>query len=203
MRCSAQPVPHCLTYGEHELAIDARSTLLPAFAGRHGFVAQEGSIALHLADLDLVLEIPSPLPARFREVAAGTACSNLTKGAIELHDRLFPGTHSPGSYLFGQVDERHDRFVADREGTVVGYVATELQHDGSLYVDYLGVDETSRGQGIGRALVATAVRARASEVSHAHLTVRASNTSARRIYASLGFVEERAIVPYRLGFTLA
>jgi hypothetical protein len=36
-----------------------------------------------------------------------------------------------------------------------------------------------------------------------HLTVRASNVAARRVYARCGFAEERELVPWRRGFTVA
>ncbi len=180
-------------FGEHELAVDARSRLLGRFAERNGFQAEEGSAALRVSDLHI--EVPS-------SSGAIVAANGTDPDAIALHDAIFPGTHSTGEYLFGLADDRHDRFVARLDGDVVGYVATELQHDGSLYVDFLGVSDACRGQGIGRALVATAIRARADDATHAHLTVRASNAAARRLYASLGFVEDLVLIPHRIGFTL-
>lgn len=179
---------------EHELVVDARSAVLERFARRHGFVAGDGSVALRLDDLDIdVQEVDAVISA---------ASSSSEAEAIALHDKIFPGTHATGEYLFGLTGERHDRWVARRVGEVVGYVATEMQHDGSIYVDYLGVAVAGRGQGIGRALVATALRARADEATHAHLTVRVSNVPARRLYASLGFVDDVVLVPHRIGFTL-
>lgn len=180
-------------YVEQELAIDARSGLLRRFAERAGFRAEEGSAVLRLSDLNV--DIPSA--SATIERVAGTDAR-----AVELHDAIFAGTHSTGDYLFSLTGDRHDRYIARLDDAVVGYVATELQHDGSLYVDYLGVDNASRGRGLGRALVATAIRARADDATHAHLTVRASNDAARRLYTSLGFVEELMLIPYRSGFTL-
>jgi GNAT superfamily N-acetyltransferase len=180
-------------FHEHELAIDARSSLLQRFAERNGFQAEEGSAALRMSDLHI--EVPSCS-------ATIEAAKSIDPEAMALHDLIFPGTHLTGEYLFGRASDRHDRFVALHEGDVVGYVATELQHDGSLYIDYLGVSGSCRGQGIGRALVGTAIRARADDATHAHLTVRTSNAVARRLYASLGFVEDLILIPHRVGFTL-
>ena len=179
---------------EHELAIDARSSWLQRFAERNGFQAEEGSVVLRLSDLQI--EVPGS------SVRIEAAAESIDSEVVALHDAIFPGTHSTGAHLFGLTGGRHDRFVARHEGDVVGYVATEVQHDGSLYIDYVGVSDASCGQGIGRALVGTAIRARADEATHAHLTVRVSNTAARELYASLGFVEELVLVPHRLGFTL-
>lgn len=180
-------------FAEHELAIDARSSVLAHFAERNGFQSDEGSVALRCTDL----RVSAPAcPASIGIAALGDA------DAIALHDRVFPGTHSTGERLFGQAGEQFDRFVARIDGEVVGYVATELQHDGALYIDFIGVSSTCRDQGVGRALVATAMGARAAEATHAHLTVRTSNTSARHLYASLGFVDDVVLTPYRIGFTL-
>jgi ribosomal protein S18 acetylase RimI-like enzyme len=46
------------------------------------------------------------------------------------------------------------------------------------------------------------MQARHGDATHAHLTVRSANDAARRLYASLGFTEERVLVPMRRGFTL-
>lgn len=181
------------TFREHEMAADVRSTLLPRFAQRQGFRSDEGSAALRIDDL----HVEVPAVAALIEVGGQRDAD-----AIALHDAIFPGTHSTGEALFGATGKRHDRYVARLDGVVVGYVATEMEHDGSLYIDFLGVSDACRGQGIGRALVATAIRARADDATHAHLTVRESNATARRLYASLGFVEDLVIIPHRIGFTI-
>ncbi len=182
-----------LDFDEHELAIDSRSSFLARFAERNGFGTAEGSAVLRAAVL--AVEVPGSLAT----IEAG---SSIDVEAIALHDQIFAGTHSTGERLFGLDGDRHDRFVARVGREVVGYVVTELQHDGSLYIDYLGVSEAARGQGIGRALIATAMNARAHEASHADLTVRTSNIAARQMYASLGFIEDLVLTPYRIGFTI-
>ena len=186
-------------HDEEELVGDVRSDLLARFAERQGFAAQEASVSLRVEVLDPA--DPAPGEGIERLTEASSATDAVTEAAA-LHDRLFPGTHTDGRHLFGEIGVKHDRFVARRAGVVVGYVATEVHADRSLYVDYVGVDAEHRGGGIGRSLVAAALRARAGSVTHAHLTVRASNASARRLYESLGFVEDVVLVPYRRGFTL-
>jgi ribosomal protein S18 acetylase RimI-like enzyme len=180
-------------FDEHELALDSRSSFLTRFAERNGFGAAEGSAVLRASGL--AVDVPKS-PAT---IDAGNPSD---AEAIALHDQIFPGTHSTGGRLFGLAGDRHDHFVARIEGEVVGYVVTELQYDGSLYIDYLGVSEACRGQGVGGALVATAMNARAHEASHADLTVRTSNSAARRLYALLGFTEDLVLIPYRIGFTI-
>ncbi|WP_394939119.1 hypothetical protein, partial [uncultured Ilumatobacter sp.] len=114
-------------FPEHELAIDARSSWLQRFAERNGFQAEEGSVVLRLSDLHI--EVPGS------SVRIEAAEESIDAEVVALHDAIFPGTHSTGAHLFGLTGGRHDRFVARHEGDVVGYVATEVQHDGSLYID--------------------------------------------------------------------
>ena len=179
---------------EHEFAIDERSALLQRFAERHGFVAHEGSVVLNTASM----------------LGAATAPNNAVMELAEkhhdavaaLHDQIFPGTHTPGALLVSQTDPRHQRCVVVVDGDVIGYVATTLENDQSLYVDYLGVAAEHRAAGWGRMLITAAMRAQHEDATHAHLAVRSGNAAARRLYASLGFTEERVLVPMRRGFTL-
>lgn len=120
-----------------------------------------------------------------------------------LHDALFPGTHTTGERLVTGADERHVRLAAALGGEVVGYVAVERQPDGAGYIDYLGVSPSRRRRGVGAVLVRAGVRAlRDIGCTECSLTVREDNDGARALYRRLGFVEERVIVPLRIGFTL-
>ena len=89
------------------------------------------------------------------------------------------------------------------DGATAGYVAFEIQADGTGYIDYLGVKPDARRRGLARALVADACRELAAEgVQRVHLTVRADAPCAVDLYRSVGFTEERVIAPSRYGFTL-
>lgn len=187
-------------YGEHECAFDDRSVALASFADRHGFVANAASAVLATPTFDNVARTP--------DHGVITIDERHHRSVIALHDDVFAATHTPGAKLVA-TDDSHVRLVIEDDdsgrgaGLVVGYVATEMQSDGSLYIDYLGVAEDRRGEGFGRRLVAEAMRrGAASGATHAHLTVRTANESARRLYHSLGFIEQRILVPYRRGFTL-
>lgn len=180
-------------FAEHEMAFDESSSVLSRFAERNGFFREESSASLRTSNLDVFVPDTS---VRIEPVVGPVP------ELIELHDRLFPNTHSPGVELFDRYDDRHVRLVAHVGSDLVGYVATEIQHDGSLYVDFIGVHEDWRQQGIGRSLLATAMRQGAAPGRNAHLTVRSSNKSAQRLCSSLGFAQESVIVPYRRGFTL-
>lgn len=183
-------------YGEQELAVDSRSSAFEEFAARHDFAPDPGSVLLHL-DRGALAGAPTTV-VDVEPVGPGTA-----DAVAALHDELFVGTHTTGAALVRQADDRKPRYVATASGEVVGYVATEFQPDGSLYVDFLGVAVAHRGRGIGRRLVHQAVeRGFAAGATHATLTVREANPAARALYASLGFTEQRILRPYRRGFTL-
>lgn len=178
---------------EEELAADDRNALVWRFAQRHGFVPEEASVALKRHDVGATR---SPADAvRAFEPADAAAMARL-------HDTLFPGTHTLGSQL-AAADRHGIRLVAEIDRTVIGYVIVEIQPDASGYIDYVGVEPTARGRGVGRSLVGAALEELGRRgVDAAHLTVRESNDHARRLYRSLGFVEDRVLRPYRKGFAL-
>ncbi len=168
-----------------EFAPDARNTVQADLATDLGYGPREASAILAL-DLTTWEDPPDavtvlPLDTEDRDDVAA------------LHDRLFPGTHTPGRRLVR--DDGTSVLVVGEPP--VGYVATQVQGDGSVYVDFLGVDPGARGRGYGRALVAAALRRAAADgVDRAYLTVRVGNAGARALYASLGFDEERIAQPF-------
>lgn len=118
-----------------------------------------------------------------------------------LHDELFPGTHTTGATL---VDAPRTTVLVARDGgDVVGYVAGEVDPDGSGYLDYVGVAPTARRRGIASALIAAQLAHwHDAGLGRAFLTVREDAVGARALYLGLGFVEERVVVPWRRGFDL-
>lgn len=178
---------------EEEMAIDTAFDLARDWAAPHGFVAEEGSLALNL-DHQIA---PSSVPVR-------PVTPDDVATVAPLHDDLFPGTHIVGERLVLGADELHPRLVVERDGELLGYVAVEVQPDGIGYVDFLGVVPSARGQGLGAGLVRAGVAAlHELGCTRVHLTVRAGNVAARSLYAGLGFAEDRVIVPLRKGFSLA
>lgn len=170
-----------------EFAPDSRNTWLAGLASALGYEQRPASAILGLELHDWVDDTDAPhvheLDAEDRDVVAA------------LHDRLFPGTHTPGR-----------RLVRDENTLVLvvgeppcAYVATQDQEDGSLYIDFLGVDPDHRRRGLARDLLTAALdRAVGRDVDRAYLTVYETNTAARALYAGLGFEEERIAQPFIL-----
>jgi ribosomal protein S18 acetylase RimI-like enzyme len=183
-------------HDEHEIAVDRASTLFATLADQQGFVGQEGSLVLRLDRLHDVEPVTS---TSIHPITAGDPAAD---DVAALHDETFPGTHSTGEMLLRDVDADHVVYAAVDSDSVIGYVAVESQLGGSFYIDYLGVATDQRQRGIGRNLVVVALGNAPADRTHANLTVREGNVGARRLYASLGFTEERILAPYRLGFTI-
>jgi ribosomal protein S18 acetylase RimI-like enzyme len=178
---------------EEEMAVDARFERYRSWAARHGLVEEEGS---HVLRLDGTVEGPS---RSVREISDADH-----PAVIRLHDDLFGGTHTTGEQLVAGHDAEHRRLVVESDGDVVGYVAVDVEPDGSGYVDYVGVDPAHRRRGLGADLVrAGVVELLGLGADGVGLTVRADIVGARDLYVSLGFDEERFVVPLRRGFSLA
>ena len=182
--------------GEEEFAVDERFTRLIDWAIRAGFDRDPGS---HV--MNLVGSVGAPTGA-VRELASADH-----EFVAELHDQLFPGTHTSGRQLVDGHDGSHRRLVLetdDADRSVVGYVAVERQPGGAGYIDYLGVATDARGRGHGAELV----RGGVAELERigalgVNLTVREDAPGVRDLYRSLGFEVERTVVPLRRGFRLS
>lgn len=185
------------TVTQEELGPDDRNTFVAELAQARGFEPDDASVVLTREALGgdgAEADGPSitPFAEEHRQAVAA------------LHEHCFAGAHLPGE----RIDEGEHRLVlvaTDAQDGLLGYVAANRETDGSGYIDFVGVAEEARGRGIGGALVESA----AAELNKRHgcetinLTVREHNTAARRLYARLGFTEERLIRPWRLGFSIS
>jgi diamine N-acetyltransferase len=79
---------------------------------------------------------------------------------------------------------------------VVGYVQWGVDDDGSHWIGGLVVDAAHQGRGVGRGIVEALIE-RLSPLAGAAglaLSYEPANTTARALYASLGFVETGELV---------
>lgn len=181
---------------EEELAADLRHLDLAELARAEGFEAGVASAVLRRPTAPSSATHHLAAAARDVEVRAFVEADRAA--VADLHDRSFPRNHLPGH----RVADGDGRIVlvVGPPGAVVGYAASEVQADGSGYVDLLAVEAGARGQGIGAALLLATLAALAARgAEEAHLTVREVDAAARRLYDRLGFAEERTLRPYRRG----
>lgn len=108
----------------------------------------------------------------------------------------FAGPWMTWPFLPSDLDDLHKRpgatawMLDTGEGEPVGHVQLTPADD-ALRIGRLIVDPTVRGQGWGRRILLLALEhARARGVPRVQLGVLASNTPARRLYESLGFVAD-------------
>lgn len=172
--------------GQQEAAADVAHVELRAWAVAHGLAPGVPSAVLHTHAIPEGEPQQSVHPMRSSDAASVAA----------LHATLFPDAHlTPGAL----VEQPGLRWVCGQPA--VGYLAAELQPDGSGYIDFVGVHPGHRRRGVARALVHAAIRSlRASGAHGVHLTVRIDNVGALALYHAMGFAEERRVCPYRLGF---
>jgi mycothiol synthase len=89
-------------------------------------------------------------------------------------------------------------FVAERDGDVVGFHWTKVQHGlGEVYV--VGVDPSEQGSGLGTALTVRGLRhLHDSGIRTVDLYVEGDNAPALALYRRLGFTERARDVLYRV-----
>jgi putative acetyltransferase len=93
--------------------------------------------------------------------------------------RLRPGRPNCGSFV-----------AVDDDDSVIGHLGIELAPYGVAHLG-MNVSDGWRGQGVGRALMAAAIGwARANGAHKVELQHWPHNTTARRLYDGMGFVQE-------------
>lgn len=112
----------------------------------------------------------------------------------------FPSVHARQADAFFAAHHPADTIVADVDGSIVGYVTlaspTSLPENAHVaQIRGLAVHPAVQGRGIGRQLLQQAEqRARDTGRRKLALRVLSTNTRARALYASCGFVVEGVLI---------
>ena len=145
---------------------------------------------------------------RFAQAKDVTGILSLLKQVGQLHHQVRPDIFRDRAQKYGasQVLSMLDSpktpiFVAVVEEKVVGYgfcQVTTYENDPvftdrtEVYIDDLCVDESCRGQGIGKKIYEEIIRyARMRRADRVTLNVWCGNENAEKFYASLGFVPQK------------
>jgi ribosomal protein S18 acetylase RimI-like enzyme len=173
--------------GEREIFCDATNTAVRAFAGRHGFGEPKRHAILRFRREDLAglapVTLPTLPPAYEGQFAA-------------LHDRAFPGTHSPASAVLASGQP----IWVELSGTeLLGYVILKLrpEHD-DAQIEYVAVHEDARGKGVGGRLVAAALHLAFADDRFTRMDLVTDNPVARRLYERVGFTLLQDMCSYRV-----
>lgn len=95
-------------------------------------------------------------------------------------------------------------FVAERQGQVAGYIACQLPLPECGQIDLIAVAESAQGQGLGRALIATARNwFQAQDVARVRVVTQGRNVRAQRLYQRAGFVTQSLELWYHRWFDRA
>jgi ribosomal protein S18 acetylase RimI-like enzyme len=176
---------------EHELFCDTRNSNCVSFATRHHFPSH-GESAILTFSRDRLTVVPH------------TTAPELEAASFEafqiLHSRLFPRTYFSAQQIIDKRNEYAKVFVATSGELFQGYIFVKVDFAiGEGYIDYIGVTEECRQQGIGKSLLAAALHWMFSfpEIQQTSLTVAATNQAALKLYAALGFEQEHMMRVFR------
>jgi|CXWL01.1.fsa_nt_gi ribosomal protein S18 acetylase RimI-like enzyme len=86
-------------------------------------------------------------------------------------------------------------FIVEFEGKTAGVIACEVASDAAVYFEDVVIDPAFHGKGLGRAALEEVI-ARMSTAPRMWLMTHPNNTSAVKLYSSLGFREVERIENY-------
>jgi mycothiol synthase len=154
---------------------------------------------------DPLPDVVVPDGVRIRTYADGTD----DEAWVDLNARAFASHPEQGAMTVADLRARREQswydpagfFVAERDGTMVGFHWTKVHGDeepplGEVYV--VGVDPGAQGGGLGRALTLRGLHhLREAGLGSVLLYVEADNAPALRVYEGLGFTTAGVDVQYR------
>jgi ribosomal protein S18 acetylase RimI-like enzyme len=178
---------------DYDLFCDVQNVNLQAFAVRHGF-------PLHSENAVLTLAREQYKPSAKRQTRITPYQKRFFKQFEKLHLALFPKAYFTARQIVEKIDERHQLFLAVERNHLFGYHFCKIEPESeSGYVDFIGIETSARGHGIGADLLAAGVdwMLSAPTTQKINLTVNADNTPARHLYETFGFVTDRVMRCYR------
>ncbi|KMK76248.1 GNAT family N-acetyltransferase [Alkalihalobacillus pseudalcaliphilus] len=118
----------------------------------------------------------------------------------QLHNEAFPKTYYDAKTILSRLHENHHLYVVkENEKEIKGYVYIEAnpKHQ-EANIEYVAVNSKYRRQGVGRILIAAALKQIFSYASIEEITICVSsdNTAAINLYRSLGFRVKYELVSY-------
>nr|WP_246312163.1 GNAT family N-acetyltransferase [Aquabacterium terrae] len=137
----------------------------------------------------------TPLPASHGSVRRATPAD--LAPLLAVHQALFPSSYLKDSD-FERALSAEDRCVLVTND-LAGYLhAKDDPEQDEVYIDYVGVAERARGQGLGHALLTAALAwGRTRGRRQASLTVREDRAAALRLYELAGFRQVSAGAHWR------
>nr|AOR51034.1 GCN5 family acetyltransferase [uncultured bacterium pAX1] len=180
---------------EQDLFCDVRNSNLAAFAERHGFSVRSENAVVSLKRSDY--KKPASKDIQFSVIDYS---GEFFEQFERCHGLLFPTTYFTARQIVEKLDATRRLFLGLENGEMKGYHFCKVESEAcSGYIDFIGVDESLRGRGLGAILLAAGIDWMLSfpEVGKISLTVNADNIPALKLYKNFGFVTERVMRGYR------
>jgi ribosomal protein S18 acetylase RimI-like enzyme len=175
----------------YELFGNIANVNLCRFARRWGFAPLPSTAA--------VLRFPRHQGVTLPAAHASELDSRFHDSFIKLHETSFPDAYYLGKQVIGMLNDTKKVFVVTDGDSLGGYIYAQVDSGGDGYIDFLGVEESVRRQGIGRQLITAATHWLLSlpGVQDIRLTVNGDNTPAIALYSGLGYEHVCTLQAYR------
>lgn len=165
---------------------DNRNHHLTQLSQKLGFTGSTGVVEIELTGpLKNSIVMVHPMSNDFREFV------------LTLHEEIFPDVEVSGSAIVDATGV-DTTLVVRHFGAPVGYINTTRESDSVGRINFLAVVKDVRRKRLGGEMVRAAVAALVAEkVSKFSVRVGDDNTAARELFQSLGFTEQRLVIPFR------
>ena len=175
----------------HELFGNIGNHYLRMFAERQGFTP--------LPDTAAVLRFKRHKLAALPVTEAPELEPRYYEAFLQLHETTFPNTYYLGKQVIARLNAHNKVFIVADGDALQGYIYARIDTGGDGYIDFLGVEESARRQGIGRRLITAATHWLLSfpSVRQVALTVNGRNAAAIALYKQLGYEHLYTLQAYR------
>ena len=175
---------------EHELFCDVNNVNVRSFAERHNFPPR-AETAIFSLDRNAYIRRSASIGIIDFQEAYFTQFE-------ALHNELFPNTYYTARQIVEKLDDHHRLLLAVDGERLLGYHFCKIESE-SGYVDFIGMDPSARGRGIGASLLASGLdwMCASPATARVNLTVNADNDAAQSLYKKFGFVCERITIGFR------
>jgi ribosomal protein S18 acetylase RimI-like enzyme len=118
----------------------------------------------------------------------------------QLHDLTFPSTYYNGEQIIERLNENNKVFIIKDNDELSGYIYVEAEPKyGDATIEFFGVSETKRGQGLGAQLLKGALMwlFTFETIGMITLCVNTKNDKAIRLYQNVGFRLQHELCFYK------
>ena len=108
----------------------------------------------------------------------------------QLHDKAFPRAYYNGEQIVNQIDAHRKVFIITKNSSFSGYIYVETEPEfGEASIEFFAVEESARGNGIGRQLLMGALKwiFTFEDMESITLCVNSANNKAINLYKKSGF----------------